>query len=333
MYQPLKYFCLLCIIFYTSCKEQKPNTIDVELIKKIFIESNFKYLKSNSNDFNFEFVNDTIFSNNSNQNIDDALKSLTDKYLHVDTINTNIETKQFVKSLLLAEWIYANFNFQFLGPRLGLTDTISANINFMSSNSQLCYQAGNTNQMAVWCGDRSNLFTRLADSILHLKSEIISIEKIHSFPVVTIAQKKYIIDPYDPFVLFNQDKNKIIDYEFYKSNPDSINLSAIRTKRNFGTSGELVSKSLYKMMQINYNVEGADIGLLIRNYLKTNLQFFSSFNDTCKSEPFVTERKVYPVYSKTNAFVLHSPKNALPHEIKKTRLHKYYLGIDCKTKR
>jgi hypothetical protein len=333
MYQTFKYFCFFYIAFLTSCKEKKTNTIDVEIINKLFIESSFKYIKSNIDEFNFEYVNDTVYTNNSNKHIDDALKPLLSKYHSIDSINTNLETKQYVKSLLLAEWIYANFNFQFLGPKLGLTDTMPSVIDFRSSNPDLCYQAGNNNEMAVWCGDRSNLFTRLLDSLLHLKADVISINQIHSFPIVTIGAKKYIIDPFDPFILFNHNQTEIIDYDFYKINHDSINLCAKRTKGTFGISGELISKRLYRMMQNIYTKKDANIGLLIKNYLKTNLYFLSTFNDTCKSEPFVTKRKVYPVYSKTNAFVIYSPKNALPHEIKRTRLHKYYLGLDCKINR
>ncbi len=333
MHQFVKFLLMFSIISYISCKNKIQNTIDVELIKKIFVDSNYQNTTLNSTDFDFEFINDTILTNNKNERIEDALKEITDKYLLIDTLKTNLETKQYTKSLLLAEWIYANFNYQFLGPRLGLADTLQSGINFKSTNPNTCYQAGNSNLMAVWCGDRSNLFVRLIDSLLKLPTAVISIERIHTFPIVKIAGKNYIIDPYDPFVLFDEQLKHIVDYEVFKINPDSINTKAIRTSRNFGNAGELVSKQLYELMQKKYGGKNYDIGKMIESYLKTNRSFLSTFNDTCKSEPFIMKRKVLPVLSKTNAFVLYSPKNALPHEIKKTRIHKYYLGIDCKIKK
>lgn len=333
MHSLIKYLFFWIILSIASCKTNRHNEINAGIIKQIFVDSNYTYENNISQKFDFKFCNDTVYKNNKEERIENALNELIDRCLVIDKLNTNIETKQYAKSLLLAEWVHGTFNYQFLGPDIGLAETLPSVVNFNTTNLNNCYQLGNSNTMALWCEDRSNLFVRLIDSLFKLPSKMISVKPTHIFPIVKIADKYYIIDPYDPFILFNEDQDAIIDYELFKSNPDSLKVKAIRSSRSFGNAGELLSKRFYKLLRNNFSNQTSDVGNMIATYLKTNQDFLSTFNDNCTSEPFIMSRKVFPLLSNTNALLLCSSKNSLPQEIKKTRLFKNYLGLDCKIKK
>lgn len=321
-----RFVFITCSLLLLSCQTKQTKFIDASLLKSIFIDTNFKYTAPNNKEFSCQFINDTI---KEKEAYSDALKKLISKYTEIDKYTTTDETKQYAKSLLLAEWIYGSFYYQFLGPELGMADTTNWIVDFKKTDIQSCYNAGVSGNIAVWCEDRAELFTRLVDSLLHLKTEIISFNPTHTFPLVYINNKPYIIDPYDPFIVFDKNEN-IVDYEMLKK--DNTTACALRTKRNFGTSGELVSKKLYHQLCNDYTKENKDIGPMIFEYLSKNKLHLMVYVDSCSVEPFVMERKAYPMSSYANELALFIPQGTLNQHIKNSRLNRYYLGLDCKNK-
>lgn len=311
-----------------SCRAISNHIIDVHVLKKVFITSNNESKISNDNIFYGEFICDTIYNNNYSYNI--AIKKLLERYDSIEGLNINIETKQYIKSLLLAEWVYGSFNIQFLGPALGLADTSMFNINFNDADIGNCYFLGNTNRIAVWCGDRTKLFIRLADSLLHLKAKMVVFKPTHVFPLVEISGVNFIFDPYDPFILFDENLQTVIDYNSLKANPNRIKTVALRTKRNFGCSGELVSKEFYKLLKAKYANNRDNVGTMISEYLSKNRLLLACFIDSCTFEFFGMNRKIFPVLSPTNSFVLFTNQSSLLRQMKISRFNKYYLGLDCK---
>lgn len=316
---------LLFILLGFSCKKERNDAIDGRLVTSLFIDTTTVDSAKNYDSFNCEFVNDTI---KQKQVYADALKQLLDKYTDIDKLHTTEETKQYAKSLLLAEWIYGSFYYQFLGPDLGMADTAKWGIDFTRSDITSCYNAGISGEIAVWCENRAVFFTRMIDTLLHLKTEIISFSPIHTFPLVTIGKKSYIIDPYDPFLIFDENQH-LVDYKMLRSKEKKM--VALRTKRNFGNPGELVSKKLYRELCNGYTKENKDIGPMISEYLNKNKVHLMVHIDSCSVEPFVMKRKAYPIASHTNEIVLYTPQCILNPMIKPTRIMRYYLGQDCKS--
>ena len=330
----IKFLFFLFSLSYLSCINNNQNKIDIKILKIIFIDTNkvYKTLNINdfkSNEFSCKFINDTI-KRNSKNGFKDALKKLIEKYNCIDELKTNDQTKQYIKSLLLEEWLYSSFNFQFLGPVLGLADTSRFNIDFGTSDISNCYLIGNTNQVAVWCGERTKLFIRLADSLLHLKTKKITFKNTHTFPLVEIGNAIYIIDPFDPFILFDENLQTVVDYNKLIANTENINIKALRTKRNFGNSGELISKNFYNLLKNKYANKSDDVGIMISRYLNQNRRMLTGFIDSCTFESFSMKTKVFPVVSLTNSFVLFTTQNTLPNCIKNSRFNKLYLGFDCR---
>lgn len=326
--KPIKKHSLLLImtLFIGSCTQKADENIDTEVLKFLFVDTaNNSEIPLSDHD-TYTFKNDTIYSNNEKNTLNEALGDLHEHYLFIDKLKTNYETKTYAKVLLLAEWIYGNFNYQFLGPDLGMADTSKFGVKFNQTDLNTCYATGNKNLMALWCGDRTNMFVRLVDTLFHLKSQIISIRPIHTFPIVEIGKSYYIIDPYDPFVLFNTESNRIISYKELLTKTEKP--KAIRTKRVFGNTGELISSKFYTMLNQQY--KNHNIVNLVEQYLADNTPHLISYIDSCSFEPFNAVKTIYPIQSPTNKFVIYPNHYNLPQEIKSSRFNKYYLGNDCK---
>lgn len=317
---------LMIILFIGSCAPKADVDIDTQVLKNLFVDTASISEKHLSDNDTYIFKNDTIYANNKKDSLYDALEDLHKHYLFIDNLNTNYETKTYAKVLLLAEWIYGNFNYQFLGPDLGMADTSKFGVKFNQTDLNTCYTIGNKNLMALWCGDRTNMFVRLVDSLFQLKTQIISIKPIHTFPTVEIGNNYYIIDPYDPSILFNSESNKVISYKELLAKTEKP--KAIRTKRTFGNAGELISSKFYAVLKQQY--KNHNIVNLIEQYLNDNTPHLITYIDSCSFEPFNTIKTIYPIQSPTNKFVIYPNHYNLPQEITSSRFNKYYLGKDCK---
>lgn len=325
MHTKFIYLYILIISTLFCCKNRA--TIDLAFIKQNFIDTNNLLQKNQISTIEFEFINDTIWQNQTIQKSNNYLTSILKKCNEVDGLDINNETKTYTKALMLAEWTFGSFNTQFLGPVIGNADTCMLGINFLQTNIEKCYQAGNTNQLAIWCSERTALYTRLLDSCLNIKSKIISNAPTHVFPIVNIGSKWYIIDPYDPFILFNKNQTDLVDYYEIKDN----NTTALRTKRTFGTSGELISKTFYTKLKNKQPNKLTCINNLISNYLIKNGLYLSKFIDSCTFENGTINGKIFPTNSLCNPFVIKPFKNTQPKTIKNSRVLKYYLGQNCKS--
>jgi hypothetical protein len=325
----MKKLILVGILFQLSCGGRfSENMIDVKYLKLIFIDQH------NNKNFYQErrslLLNDTILLNNK-FDFASSIQNLKMYFNKVDSLATNRETKDYTKLMLLAEWIYGNFNTQFWGDKLGLTNALKNDIDFYSTPLKTCYDSSNSNFLATSCGDRTNLFIRLADSLLKIKCENISIRSVHTFPLAKIGGLLYITDPYDPFLLLDIEKQIVVDYATLKRNPQQ-NIIAIRTKRSFGEKGELISKNLHNKLKLQHIEKIVRIEDLISNYLLKNKYSFVKRIDSCSYESQKFPQLIYPIHAQTNAFVVY-PMNGIENQIiKNSRLLKFYLGINCKTK-
>lgn len=325
----MKKLILVGILFQLSCGGRfSENMIDVKYLKLIFIDQH------NNKNFYQErqslLLNDTILLNNK-FDFASSIQNLKMYFNKVDSLATNRETKEYAKLMLLAEWIYGNFNTQFWSDKIGLTNTINHEVNFSSTQFKTCYDAGNSNLLATSCGDRTNLFIRLANSLLKIKCENISIKAVHTFPLAEIGNLSYIIDPYDPFLLLDGEEQIVIDYATLKRNPHH-NTIAIRTKRSFGEKGELISKNLYNKLKLQHTEKIVRIEDLLSNYLLNNKHSFVKRIDSCSYESQNFPQLIYPIHAQTNAFVVYHMNGIENQIMKNSRLLKFYLGINCKTK-
>ncbi|MCF8253159.1 MAG: hypothetical protein K9H61_05630 [Bacteroidia bacterium] len=275
-----------------------------------------------------EYIPDTLYENIP-LSFDSSLSHLNVLFEKIESKNTNQETKNYLKALYLSDFVYGIFSFQLLGSELGHSSH-SINIkNWNSISLRDCYNKGNKNEFPIWCENRSSFFTRLADSLLHLKSRIISLPGIHSFPIVFLKSGAYIFDPSDPYVVFDSQFSKVVSYEnLIKNNLSDINIH--RTNRHFGNSGLLISVGLWeKLFQSDRNsLQFFDS--LVFEYVLNNKKQLQIVTTNCEIEPHYFSSRMQPTNSLNDPYIL-KPKNLLyPKRMKKNRFNKFYLGKNCK---
>jgi hypothetical protein len=171
----------------------------------------------------------------------------------------------------------------------------------------------------------------LLDTLLGIKATTISIKNVHTFPLVNIGNRRFIFDPYDPFIIFDSIKSGVLDYNEalkYCLNNNSINI--IRTKKTFGVSNELVSNDLAKDILAVSKNEKQDFSQKIIFYFKKNKAIFLKRFNKCTFDLHNKNGIIYQTNLKEDKFILHliDKLNNLP--MNTYIFKKYYFGIDCK---
>ena len=157
----------------------------------------------------------------------------------IDSSQLGASSKQYCKLLLLADFTYATFSYQFLGPALGLEK--DTNCNWHTIPLADFYELGNKNQFSFYCTERSIFFLRMADTLLHIKGRIISVEGVHDYPIVYLHTDTFIVDPFDPFVICDSARTNLLNYNTALNSKLSNSCIPVRTRRFFGNTRQLIS--------------------------------------------------------------------------------------------
>ena len=304
-----------------------PNAI---LIKNTFIDSIFVKHEANKNELTTKSSHDTFICNQ-NLSYNQAIVILRNKFIQFDSICQNENTKKYLKAMYLCEFVHTTFSFQFLGSKLGKTKHNIAIENWDKMSLENCYNIGNNNLAPVWCGDRTSFYIRMLDYLLGIKATAISIKNVHTFPLINIGNRRFIFDPYDPFIIFDSLKFKIIDYdESLKLCLKGIRLQVIRTKKIFGFPNELVSIDLANDILAVSKNEKQDISQNINIYLTKNKANFLRRVNTCAFETYNKSGIIYQANLKKDRYIIHLKNNLNNIPMNVNRFKKYYFGIDCK---
>ncbi len=177
------------------------------------------------------------------------------------------------------------------------------------------------NHLAVYCGDRTDFYCRLVDSLLKLKTITVNINGVHTFPLVRIGQKDYIIDPHDPFVLSDSSTGRVISYSGVM-NPDVKRVHVTRTKRTFGDSRELISRPL--IQHISKKQNPCDVAKYVKRLADEYLQ--AKKTNTLTDVHLPDFSCVRPL-AKKHRFMFALPLNRRPEGLLRHRkdISKYYF--------
>ena len=309
-------------ILYLKIYKINSQAIDLQVVNK-------SILNNNEEEPNFEISTlkkalsqrDTIKYNISNT-FEESISLLKSELIKVDTITSNRETKDYIKSLIIADYVYAAFSFQFLGSKLGMAEDASSIKNWDTISIKTCFDLGNKNQYAVFCGERTTFYNRLIENLLKLKTKKASIEGVHTFPIIIIGGKDYIIDPYDPFVAVDTISKTVLDYDLivkkqYKS------LQPIRTKRMFGSSRMLISNKLYTKLKNAYGK--ISLGSMLDRYLIENDQYLLPFKPKNYEPPIEKTKKIITILNNKNIFAVNINGRIDGNLITEKDFYKYYI--------
>ena len=309
-------------ILYLKIHKINSQTINLQIVNKSILNNNEK-------EPNFEISilkktlsqRDTLKYNICNT-FEQSISLLKSELIKVDTIQSNRETKDYIKSLIIADYVYAAFSFQFLGSKLGMAKDASSIKNWDKIAIKTCFNLGNKNQYAVFCGERTTFYNRLIEKLLKLKTKQASVEGVHTFPIIIIGGKDYIIDPYDPFVTVDTISKTVLDYNLivkkqYKS------LKPIRTKRMFGSSRMLISRKLYTRLK---NVYGKiSLANMLDKYLIENDRYLSAFKPKNYEPPLEKTKKITTILNNKNIFAVNINGRIDGNLISEKDFYKYYI--------
>lgn len=189
--------------------------------------------------------NDTLFENYPFSFLE-ALEEIQIVFRAIDTTNYNLETRQYLKALTLADFVFAISSFRLLGDDDGIRNDTFIIDSWHDLPLSVCYDIANQNFAALYCGERTDFFRRLCDTLLQLPTEEINfMDGFHIFPLVNIQGVHFLIDPYSPFIVYDVHTLLMLPFDsvFVKNEYD---IKIERSNRIFGCSRELVSTPLLK---------------------------------------------------------------------------------------
>ncbi len=266
---------------------------------------------------------------------DEAILQIKQEFTHIDSLNTNKATKEYLKSLVLADFTYATFSFQFLGPKFGLaTDStylsILAGWDTMALSS--CYDLGNLNITSLYCGQRTSFYLRLVDSLLGIKGAPVVVPYgVHIFPVITLSNGRYVMDPYDPFVICDSTKQTVISYSQLLCGKNDGNFVPIRSARLFGTSRQLFSARYVSMLRDSSGaVDKGCFCCMLKNYLAINEAKLVGSITPCfvmPEEPLFEDIKV--VAGTRNLYAMGMTGRVDGPLVSHSDIVWHYIGTDC----
>jgi len=239
---------ILIIMTLLGCKVEKKEIITHNQLRNYLNQDNFP------ESFKDYFQCDSIIlsiNQNVNFSYEQSIKNLKVLFDDIDQNSSNKKLNNFIKSLVVADFVYASFSYRFLGDSLGIDNDSSIIKKWDTLSLKKCFDIGNHNHAAIYCNNRTSFYVRLLDTLLSIKTEIIEIEGVHTFPLTFIDDERFLIDPYDPFVVYDSISKVVLAYDSIRNNPYK---QIIRSKRLFGCSRELVSNPLLQKVGIKYNV-------------------------------------------------------------------------------
>lgn len=213
-------------------------------------------------------TNDTAYTNTS-YTFNQSIELLKHRFDSIDKLHFNNSSKLYLKHLYLANMVANTCSALLLGNQFGFSPCQSEVSNWNRMTLEACYTYANTNKCTIWCGDRAAFYKRLSDSLLHTPIELVSIKNVHTYPLITIEGKRYIVDPFDLFIAIDTLTNRVLDYETIK-NKTYKNICIKDVKQLFGKHTTLISTKLWQTIQLEHKIKKSTVCESINSYVKKN---------------------------------------------------------------
>jgi hypothetical protein len=331
---------LLVSVLFSGCIRQARQHTDAIKVADVkgYLSDSFPTKKWVLSKCNCIQPTDTLIRNLP-YSFDEAMLQIKQEFTHIDTLNTNKATKEYLKSLVLADFTYAAFSFQFLGPKFGLaTDSTYLNIlaRWDTMSLRSCYDIGNLNITGLYCGQRTSFYLRLVDSLLGIKGyQVVVPYGVHIFPVVNLSNGPYVMDPYDPFVICDSTKQTVISYSQLLSGKNDGNFVPIRSARLFGTSRQLFSARYVSMLRDSSGaVDKNCFCCMLKNYLTLNEAKLVGSITPCfvmPEEPLFEDIKV--IAGDRNLYAMGMTGRVDGPLVSHNDIVWHYIGTDCGSKK
>lgn len=248
--------------------------------------------------FNCSFISDTLVSQPSYEVAFEQLKWI------IDSVNQRHPRAyaNYINAIYLAEFIYNNCAFQFLGSLFQDSSKV-AKPNWSNLTLKQMFEVANTNKTAVWCGDRTVYFTKMVKLFLNLEVKTRHVKGVHSYPLVLIGGLYYLIDPYYPTIVINTEDGSVADYDWLQKNMHQKNIAIKLTPKIFGNSRTLISSELVHYMTDETKLKKPAICKLIFEFLNKKKSYLIALRKG-KYTPLVNfNHPIVPVKNSSFPFV------------------------------
>ena len=320
----IQFFGLIIICSgINACSTEENAEIDSQVILKYTSEIPKNAFVSNFDSIQYNLKKDTL-ERNIPFTFRELIVNIQKEFQLIDTIKTNKNTKLYLKSILLADVVYAGFSLQMFGNSYGLSNDreLKKDWSFFSIEKQ--YNLGNQNKVSANCGPRTIFYKKLVDKLLKIPVRDTSIVNIHTYPIVEIGGRDYIVDPYEPFIFLNQKNNKILTYQELSKGVGKINFR--KSKRSFGTTHSLISNYLNERLII---YEG-DLKYKLISFIQADIVDSNKKIPDCYLPIFEKSPNVYPVNNEYNLLAIEvSNQRNMGTILNQMTFYNSYFGISC----
>ncbi|MDB4061256.1 hypothetical protein N9515_04845 [Vicingaceae bacterium] len=316
-------YLFLILAFSASCVNYNEIAVDAGVIIKHCAIQQWQAgeYAGDFNSVNFIHTGDTV---NRNIEIDskEVLAYLKRQMKHFDTLHTNKQSILYIKSLFLADFVYAAFSYQFLGKDLGLANDSLIRNKWDRYSLEQQFDFGNQNEIAFSCGMRTKFYLKLTHQLLEIEGRDTSIQNVHTYPILNINGTEYLIDPSEPAVFINSRTNIITRYNQLKSSSD---VAIYKLNYSFGPSHFIFSNKLLKSIQ----PLSESLNKSISNHLKRNKKLFIDKVPLCFNPSYRKQWEISHLNSENNRLIvpLYGRNVGLfvtPQNYKET-----YFGANC----
>ncbi|MFT6167741.1 MAG: hypothetical protein ACJASF_002441, partial [Vicingaceae bacterium] len=95
---------------------------------------------------------------------------LESELANIDSLNANEETLLYLKSILIADFVFARFGNQFLGTQFESEESANLKLNWNSYTLKRQYELGVQNKVAFDCGLKTLYFKALLKKLLNIET-------------------------------------------------------------------------------------------------------------------------------------------------------------------
>jgi hypothetical protein len=254
-----------------------------------------------------------IFSNN---NIDSVLVKKLDS---LDNLSCNNSTKNYIKACLIASMIGNLMPKQLLGSNFGLAKPLSNNRARSFQEVKSLISSSSDSPRAFDCLDMAYIFKVYLLKYLNLNCRIINLENIHTFPVVEIGEKEYIIDPYWLKIQLNAKSLEVLSLEKLDAN-ELILLKNFKSE--FSKRYALISDSLINQfvgLDENFNLK-------LKAYISNKISS-KNYSNSCYKK--VLEQKWEIAKNESVVLLSLQQQQQFGTEMQSNTFKHLYLGAPC----
>jgi hypothetical protein len=311
------------VLLFSACERKVQPSLDSKfIISQLRVH---KYQKTgfvrSIDSVEFNFLEDTLINNVAIES-KELNKMLANELLRFDSLPTNTPSKQYLKALFLSDFTYSAFSYQFIGRELGLANDSAMFHNWEDLSIAQQFNFGNKNLVSASCGVRTYLYKQLVKEHLKLPVRDTSIEGIHTYPIVIIAEREYLFDPSEPMIFCAEKGRKILEYSQLRNREDVM---IFKSPRSFGPTHFLFSDKFL----LEINPFGESLKKQIAQYLISKRKLLLEKAPKCFVANFQKKWNVSYTKSKNNKLAIALETRNIGMVLSNANWKETYFGEDC----